>query len=142
MELHLGYEQADLYPLKRIDKKPEPGKPPVIVKPILKADKGSGTIQLDSVTTLQGVPSVAWEYRLGNRSAIDWVIEYHKERKLKDPTVRAKFDAYRFADHKEKVIDLLQRVCTVSMETMKIINKIEKSNLSVSTDSGGPMSCR
>jgi predicted helicase len=142
MKLHLGYEQADLYPLKRIDKKPEPGKPPVIVKPILRADKGNRTIQLDSVTTLQGVPPAAWEYRLGNRSAIEWVLEYHKERKPKDQTIREKFDAYRFADHKEKVIDLLQRVCTVSIEIMKIINKIEKSNLSVSTDSGGPMSSR
>jgi predicted helicase len=50
------------------------------------------------------------------------VIEYHKERKPKDPTVRDKFNAYRFADHKEKVIDLLRRVCTVSAETMNIIN--------------------
>jgi len=122
MELHLGYERADLYPLKRIDIKPEPDKPPLTVKTILKADKANGTIQLDSVTTLQGVPPIAWEYQLGNRSAIEWVIEYHKERKPKDPTIRAKFDAYRFADHKEKVIDLLQRVCTVSIETMKIIN--------------------
>lgn len=33
-----------------------------------------------------------------------------------------KFNTYRFADHKEKVIDLLTRVCTVSVETMKIIS--------------------
>ena len=73
------------------------------------------------MTTLQGVPPVAWEYRLGNRSAIEWVLEYHKERKPKDPTIREKFDAYRFADYKEQVIDLLRRVCTVSVETMNII---------------------
>lgn len=39
----------------------------------------------------------------------------------KDPTIAAKFNTYRFADYKEAVIDLLQRVCTVSVETMKII---------------------
>ncbi|MDO9230631.1 MAG: type ISP restriction/modification enzyme [Syntrophales bacterium] len=125
LELHLGYEKTDLYPLKRIDKRPEPGKPPLTIKAILKADQANRTIQLDSVITLKGVPPAAWEYRLGNRSAIEWVIEYHKERKPKDPTIREKFNAYRFADHKEKVIDLLQRVCTVSVETMNIIRAMK-----------------
>jgi hypothetical protein len=39
----------------------------------------------------------------------------------KDPTIREKFNTYRFADHKEKVIDLLKRVTRVSVETMKIV---------------------
>ena len=124
MALHLGYEKAAPFPLKRMDKTPEPGKPPVIVKPILKSDKVAGTIQLDSTTTLKGIPPAAWEYRLGNRSAIEWVLEYHKERKSKDPTIRAKFDTYRFADHKEEVIDLLRRVCTVSVHSVEIIREM------------------
>jgi predicted helicase len=53
------------------------------------------------------------------------VLEYYKERKPKDPTIREKFNTYRFADYKEQVIDLLQRVCTVSVETMKILNEME-----------------
>ena len=40
--------------------------------------------------------------------------------KLKDPTIRERFDSYRFADHKERVIDLLARVATVSVETVRI----------------------
>jgi hypothetical protein len=39
----------------------------------------------------------------------------------KDPTIREKFNTYRFADYKERVIDLLRGVCTVRVETMKII---------------------
>ena len=35
MALHLEYEQADPYPLTRIDKKSEPGRPSVAVKSIL-----------------------------------------------------------------------------------------------------------
>ncbi len=31
---------------------------------------------------------------------------------------------YRFADHKEHVIDLLKRVCTVSVETVRITNRL------------------
>ena len=34
----------------------------------------------------------------------------------------AKFNTYRFADHKEHVIDLLRRVCTVSVQTMEIVD--------------------
>jgi predicted helicase len=125
MDLHLGYENTQPYSLKRVDKKSEPGKPPVTVKPVLKTDKINHTIELDSVTTLRGIPPAAWEYRLGNRSAIEWVLEYHKEHKPKDPTIREKFNTYRFADYKKQVIDLLQRVCTVSVETMKIVNNMK-----------------
>ncbi len=48
--------------------------------------------------------------------------DQYKERKPKDPTIREKFDTYRFAEYKEKVVDLLMRVTTVSIETMKIVD--------------------
>jgi predicted helicase len=48
------------------------------------------------------------------------VLDQYKEKKPKDPTIREKFDTYRFADHKEKVIDLLMRVTTVSVETVRM----------------------
>jgi len=50
------------------------------------------------------------------------VLDQYKEKRPKDPTIRAKFDTYRFADHKEKVIDLLARVTTVSVETMRNVD--------------------
>ncbi len=58
-------------------------------------------------------------------SAIDWVLDQHKEKKSKDPTIREHFDTYRFADHKERVIDLLGRVVAVSVETVRIVEEIE-----------------
>jgi predicted helicase len=58
---------------------------------------------------------------LGNRSALEWILDQYKEKTPKDPTIREKFNTYRFADYKEKVIDLLRRVTRVSVETMKII---------------------
>ena len=51
---------------------------------------------------------------------MEWVLDQHKENKPKDPTIREKFDTYRFADYKEKVVDLLMRVTTVSVETVRI----------------------
>lgn len=43
----------------------------------------------------------------------------------RDPTIRAKFNTYRFADYKESMIDLLTRVTTVSLETVKIIEAMK-----------------
>ena len=122
MTLHIGYEAVAPFPLTRTDtpdtKARAAGLPP---KSLLRADPTAGCITLDSETTLRGIPPEAWTYKLGNRCALDWVLDQYKEKKPKDPTIREKFDTYRFADHKEKVIDLLARVTTVSVETMRIV---------------------
>ena len=52
------------------------------------------------------------------------MLDQYKERKPKDPTIAQKFNTYRFADYKERVIDLLQRVCTVSVLTMEIVDRM------------------
>ena len=56
---------------------------------------------------------------------MEWVLDQYKEKKPRDKTIAEKFNTYSFADYKETVIDLLQKVCTVSVETMKIIQKME-----------------
>jgi predicted helicase len=130
MALHIGYEQVAPFALVRSDVPDEKvrasGQSP---KCILKSDKDTGRIILDSETTLSGVPREAWAYLLGNRSALDWVLDQHKEKKPKDPTIREKFDTYRFADHKERVIDLLMRVTTVSVETVAIVDAMRREGL-------------
>ena len=73
---------------------------------------------------LTGVPEEAWEYRLGSRSALEWVLDQYKEKTPRAPTIRDRFNTYRFADHKEQVIDLLQRVCKVSVETVRIVDQL------------------
>lgn len=122
LDLHIGYESVEPWPLVREDvpdaKARAAGLPP---RPILKAVREAGVLILDSETRLTGVPPEAWEYRLGNRTALDWVLDQHKEKKPKDPTIRDRFDTYRFADYKERVADLLARVARVSVETMAIV---------------------
>jgi predicted helicase len=119
MDLHLNYECVEKYPLKQIDRETNKQN-----KPKLKADKEAGKIQLDEITTLQGIPTSAWDYKLGNRSALEWILDQYKEKKPRDQTIAENFNTYRFADYKAQVIDLLQRVCTVSVETMKIIEEM------------------
>ena len=59
-------------------------------------------------------------------SALEWILDQYKEKKPKDPTIREKFNTYRFADYKEKVIDLLMRVTTVSVRTVAIVESMRK----------------
>jgi predicted helicase len=84
-----------------------------------------GSAGLPPKATLRGIPPEAWTYKLGNRCALDWVLDQYKEKKPKDPTIREKFDTYRFADYKEKVIDLLLSVTTVSVETVRIVAEMK-----------------
>ena len=115
LDLHLGFESAEPYPLEQVEQSSPAG------KAVLRAEKERGVIVLDGKTTLTGVPESAWSYRLGSRSALEWVLDQYKERKPKDPTIAARFNTYRFADHKERVIDLLKRVCAVSVRTVEIV---------------------
>ncbi len=135
LDLHIGFESASPWKLNRVEQRKPSG------NPRLRADKERGTITLDNQTTLTGIPDSAWEYRLGSRSALEWVLDQYKERKPRDPTIRERFNTYRFADHKEHVIDLLQRVTTVSVETVRIVNQLaELSDISTSQERGSKQS--
>jgi predicted helicase len=122
LELHIGYEKVAPYPLKvvSIPKKKTAVEKYSVPKAILRADQTAGEIVLDEETKLTGVPKEAWDYKIGKRSALEWVLDQYKEKNPRDKTVAEKFNAYRFADYKEHVIDLLQKICSVSMETVKI----------------------
>ena len=124
LELHIGFEDVEPYALERVDR-PRSGEGAVAPRVMLRAnagDKERGEIHIDSETVLRDVPADAWRYKLGNRSALEWVLDQYKEKKPRDPTIAAKFNTYRFADYKEDVIGLLRRVCTVSVRTMEIVD--------------------
>lgn len=118
MNLHLNYETVEPYPLETQTRKVSET---FRVLPRLIARKDQGILEIDTATSLHGVPPSAWDYRLGTYTALEWILERYKEKTPKDPTIREKFNTYRFADYKDHVIDLLRRVCRVSVETMKIV---------------------
>jgi predicted helicase len=142
MDLHVNYEKAKGYALSLSFPNAVVGNPGQgagvdsrlrragmtnkKLKPKLKADKNANAIIIDDETTLTGIPKEAWEYKLGNRSALEWVLDQYKESTPSDPTIAEKFNTYKFADYKKEVIELLKKVCTVSVETMKIVRQMEK----------------
>ncbi len=142
MDLHINYETQEPFALERKDLDSTAKKKikqndlfndqtktedkPFVVKPKtkLRADKESGTIEIDSHTTLTGIPQLAWGYKLGNRSALEWILDQYKEKNPQDTTIAERFNNYKFEDYKEQVIDLLKRVANVSVKTMEIINQM------------------
>ncbi len=146
MDLHINYEKQKPFALGRVDldltakkkikqeslfgSKAETEDETFIVKPKtkLRADKANGIIEIDSHTTLTGVPALAWEYKLGNRSALEWILDQYKEKKPQDATIAERFNTYKFEDYKEQVIDLLKRVTNVSVKTMEIVNQMPNAD--------------
>jgi Type ISP C-terminal specificity domain len=81
---HRGWRR-DTWPLERIDAPEEKSrKAGLAPKAMLRANKYNGNIQLDSETQLAGVPPEAWAYRLGNRWALEWILDRHKKRTQKE----------------------------------------------------------
>jgi predicted helicase len=135
MDLHINYETAEPFALERNDLKPKPTQASFLAgdaqeafiakaTPKLRADRENGTILIDSHTTLTSIPPQAWEYKLGNRSALEWILDQYKEKKPSDATIAERFNTYKFSDYKEQVIDLIKRVATVSVRTMEIVNQM------------------
>jgi predicted helicase len=129
MDLHIGYRSVAPFEITRTEVPDErarkAGLPP---KTVLKSDRESGQIKLDTETTLSDLPESAWDYRLGNRTALDWILDQYRERTPRDSTVRARFNDYRFADYKETVVDLVARVAAVSVETARIVGEMRRAS--------------
>ncbi len=130
MNLHINYEKADFFKLK-IENKDLKIKPKVK----LKIDKINNCIIIDENTIIKEIPKLAFEYKLGNRSAIEWILNQYKEKtysknvlkKYPDKQIlNEKFNTYKFSDYKKQVINLIKRVTTVSVKTMEIINKMKQ----------------
>ncbi|WP_194421468.1 DEAD/DEAH box helicase [Microbacterium abyssi] len=123
---HLDYENVPKYPLTvteregaplrvtkmRYGKKTEDGK---------KVDDKSTVIYNDDIT-VSGIPVEAHEYMLGSRSALDWVLERYQVRPDKASGIVNDPNAWGDEHGNQRyILELLQRITTVSVETVKIV---------------------
>lgn len=126
-ELHLNYETVAMYPATI-----EVGKAP------LKAadyrvdrmrfgktgrDKDRSVVHYNERITIQGIPIEAYDYVVNGKPAVEWVMERQNVRT--DATSGIVNDANDWAtetmNNPRYALDLLLRVVTVSLETMKIV---------------------
>ncbi|WP_307803675.1 type ISP restriction/modification enzyme [Micromonospora echinofusca] len=78
------------------------------------------TILYNHRVTLSNIPEEAYRYQLGARSAIEWIIDRYQVKTDKDSGIVN--DPNDWSDDPRYVADLLKRVVTVSVETMKIVD--------------------
>ena len=72
--------------------------------------------------TLAGIPAEAHEYRLGSRSALDWLIErYHVRTNTKNGVPDDPNDWATEHGEPRYIIDLIKRITTVSVRTVEIV---------------------
>ena len=74
--------------------------------------------------TLSGIPQECFQYQLGNRSALDWVIDQYRVSENKRSGIVS--DPNNL-DDEEYIVRLVGRVVTVSVETVKLVNELAKT---------------
>ncbi|HJS98414.1 MAG TPA: type ISP restriction/modification enzyme [Terriglobales bacterium] len=117
-DLHINYEKQPEYPLAKIEKQGEKLDWRV-EKMRLSRDKAA--ITYNQFLTLKCVPPETFAYRLGNRSALEWVIDQYQVSKDKRSGIVN--DPNR-ADDPQYIVRLIGQVITVSLETMKVVKSL------------------
>ena len=111
MDIHIHYEQQPEFPLERI----ETGKLNWRVEK-MKLFKDKPELRYNSFLTLRGIPPEVSEYRLGNRSALEWIVDQYQVSTDKRSGIVN--DPNR-DDDPEYIVRLIGQVIHVSLETVK-----------------------
>ena len=114
--MHLNYETGNSYPLKKVVTPDTPLS--YVVAEKMKLSKDKTELRVNESLKLTGIPPEAFEYRLGNRSALEWVIDQYQVCTDKRSGITS--DPNR-ADDEQYIVRLVGQVIRVSMETVGIV---------------------
>ena len=117
--LHLNYESAPKYDKLRYYEQPGMQVDWHVEK--MKLSKDKTQLKYNDFLTLDGIPAKAFEYRLGTRSALEWVVDQYRVKIDKRSGILN--DPNR-ADNPQYIVKLIGQVVTVSLETVDIVNKL------------------
>ncbi len=87
----------------------------------MRLSKDRKSLKVNDSLTLAGIPPEAFEYRLGNRSALEWVIDQYQVTEDKHSGIRS--DPNRPEDP-EYIVRLVGQVVRVSLETVRTVGAI------------------
>ena len=87
----------------------------------MRLSKDKKSIEINDSLALAGIPPEVFEYRLGNRSAIEWVIDQYRVKEDKRSGIRSDPNN---ADDPEYIVRLVGQVVRVSVETVRIVNSL------------------
>ncbi len=117
-EIHVFYEDQPEYPLDFIE---TPGKSLDWRVEKMRLTKDKTCIRYNEFLTLAGIPPEAFDYRLGNRSALHWIIDQYRIKTDKRSGITN--DPNR-PDDPQYIVKLIGKVITVSLETVKLVKEL------------------
>lgn len=85
-----------------------------------KVDKS--IIRVNQGVVLRGIPLEAYDYVVNGKSAIEWVMDRYQYKRDKDSLLLN--DPNLYSDNPRYIVDLLQQVIYLSLETMKIVTTL------------------
>ncbi|MGK7955187.1 MAG: type ISP restriction/modification enzyme, partial [Crocosphaera sp.] len=115
-EIHINYEQQPEYPLTFIENDEVPLNWRVEK---MKLSKDKNKLNYNEFITLAEIPPKVFEYRLGNRSALDWISDRYQVKV--DKRSQIENDPNRLDDERY-IVRLIGQIITVSLETVDIVN--------------------
>jgi predicted helicase len=115
-DLHVNYETQPEYYLEKIE---APGKQLDYRVEKMKYNRDKTAIIYNDFLTLAGIPIETFEYKLGNRSALDWIIDQYQIKTDKRSGIVNDPNRLEEPDY---IINLIGKIITVSLETVKIVN--------------------
>src|SRR6266487_4081381 len=121
MDIHLRYEQSKEYPLKWVENREVPFSWRV-EKMRLTPDKSA--VIINESLTLSGIPQECFQYQLGNRSALDWVINQYEVSEDKRSGIVSNPNNL---DDEEYIVRLVGKVIMVSVETVRLVNELAQA---------------
>jgi predicted helicase len=130
-ELHLNYETVPMYAGAEIEHGDKPlADADYRVEKMRHGKKGKdkdlSTVHYNSRITVTGIPLEAYDYVVNGKPAIEWVMERQsvKTDKASDIVSDANDWAIETMGNPRHPLELLLRVVTVSLETMKIVRAL------------------
>jgi predicted helicase len=110
--LHVEYESLDPWPLEEIEQEGVPYSEYVTK---MKFSPERQSLKVNECLTLARIPPEAFEYRLGSRSALEWVVDQYQVKGESDPN-REDDPCY--------IVRLVGQVVRVSVETVRIVKSL------------------
>ena len=117
-EIHIGYEAVLEYPLAFIENRETPLDWRVEK---MKLSKDKTQLVYNNFLILDGIPAKAFDYQLGNRSALEWVIDQYRVKMDKRSGIVN--DPNR-PDDPQYIVKLIGKVIAVSLETVGIVEAL------------------
>ncbi len=123
-ELHLDYEQIKPYQLEQIE---NPKYPFSLKVEKMRLSKDKTQLIYNNFLTLKGIPPEVFNYKLGNRSALEWVIDQYQ---IKTDKRSGIINNPNKKEDEEYILQLIGKVIAVSLETVKITKKLSCISIS------------